>query len=183
MERVKKYLIGLIGFAILILVFTLAHPDARHAVAAAFVDVRVVNTANKPALVRDVDHPARQPFQKEVIVNLAAGENEAQDFVPISIPSGQRFVMEHASATGFVPAGQKLRMFVLTRLNSELTSHALVSTPQGTFDGGRDVFTASQPLRLYAGTGDFIKVVAQRNATAVNGFVFFSVSGYLVDVP
>jgi hypothetical protein len=183
MNGLKTYLLGLASLVIVILALTLAHPDARNGVAAAFMDVRVVNTASRPANVRDVDDFARQPFQKEIIANLVPGADEVQEFVPITIPPGKRFVMEHASATGFVPAGQKLRMFVVTRLNSELTSHALVATPQGAFEGGRDVFTASQPIRLYAGTDDFIKVVAERNSTAVNGFVFFSVSGYLVDVP
>ena len=115
--------------------------------------------------MRDIDNLARQPFGKEIIVTLNPGSDTGGDFV-VTVPADKRLVAEHASATGFFPAGQKLRMFVLSRLSSKLTSEALVAPPQGIIDNGRDVFVASHPIRLYAGPGDFVRAVAIRSDSA-----------------
>ncbi len=176
MHNFTKYSLA----AAIIAVFMLASNNMGRAVVDAAKEVLVINASTQPLPVRDVDNPARQPFQKEIIVNLNLGSDTGEDDV-VTVPPGKRLVVEHASATGFVPVGQKLRVFVLTRFNSQLTSVALVATPQGIIDNGRDVFVASNPVRLYAGSGDFVRAVARRNDSAGNGFVFFSVAGYLLD--
>lgn len=176
MHNFTKYSLA----AAILAIFTLSSTNMGRAVVDAAKEVLVINPSSQPLPVRDVDNPARQPFQKEILVNLDPGSDTGEDDV-VTVPPGKRLVVEHASATGFVPVGQKLRVFVLSRFNSQLTSVALVATPQGTIDNGRDVFVASDQVRLYAGSGDFVRAVARRNDSAANGFVFFSVAGYLMD--
>ena len=186
----KNYLFGSIVLIIVALVLALAHTDVRRTVAEEFKNVSVINPESMPALVRDIDHPAREPFQKEIDVHFNSDEFTAQESVPITIPLGKRFVMEHVSATGIVPVGQKLHMSVSARFNNALTTHALIATPQGTTGafGTKDVFTASQPLRAYAGganivTEQVIVVFASRNSTGGDANVFFGLTGYFIDVP
>jgi len=138
MHNFTKY-----SFAAAILaLFTLASTNMGRAVADAAREVLVINASTQPLPVRDADNPARLPFQREISVNLNPGSETGEDEV-VTVPSGKRLVVEHASATGFVPVGQNLRLFVLSRLNSQLTSEALIATPQGVIDNGRDVFGES----------------------------------------
>jgi hypothetical protein len=178
MCNVKNYVVG----AGIFLGLTLVYTGMGRAVADAAKEALIVNTPAQAVPVHDINNPPRQPFQKEIIVNLIQGSDTGEEFV-FTVPAGKRLVVEHASATAFVPVGQKVRMFLVSRLNSQLTSEALVATPQGIIDNGRDVFVASHPVRLYAGSGDFVRAVAIRSDSAVNGFVFFSVAGYLIDEP
>lgn len=187
MTKVKTFLLGSGGLAVVALALSLGHPDVRRAVAEELKDVRIVNTEAQPALTRDVDHPAREPFQTKIPVGFTPDAREGTG--QITFPAGKRFVMEHASAEAVLPfqSGQKIYMHVGSHLNNQVTTHALVAEYQGTFQiltqccgfQPHDVFSASQPLRLY---GDEVSVYVSRNG-AGPGVVNFSVSGYLVDVP
>lgn len=186
----KNYLFGSMVLIIVALVLALANTGVRRTVAEEFKDVRVINTESMPALVRDIDHPAREPFQMEIDVQFNSDELQAQESVPITVPPGKRFVMEHVSATGIVPIGQKLHMSVAARFNNALTTHALIATPQGNTGafGTKDIFTASQPLRAYVGganvvTDQVIVVFAARNSIGGEANVSFGLSGYFIDVP
>src|SRR5262245_5790464 len=53
---------------------------------------------------RDVDQPARSPFQTKVRIDLPAGQCCENGFV--DVPAGKRLVIEYASALGLAPAGQ-----------------------------------------------------------------------------
>src|SRR5829696_3151044 len=187
MKKFKKFLLGSAGLVLVAGALSLAHPNVRRAVAEEFKDVRIINTQEQPALTRDVDHPAREPFQTKIIVGFPPDAQQGTG--QITFPSGKRFVMEHASAEATLASQseQKMYMHVGSRLNNIVTTHALLPTHQGTFQiltsccgfQPHDVFSASQPLRLY---GDEVSVFVSRNVSGP-GSVSFSVSGYLVDVP
>lgn len=152
--------------------------------------VNLANPGTSPLPVRDVDHPARNPFQKQIDAHITPLSYWTQESVPITIPPGKRFVMEHVSAKAIVPIGQKLHMTVVTRFNDALTSQALIAVPQGTTAslGNKDVFTASQLLKAYAGGNnavpdEAIVVYAERDGEFGDALISFSLSGYFIDVP
>ena len=139
--------------------------------------VRVGNTAQAPVLGRDVDEPARQPFQRSGEITFAAGEVIAA--VEFTVPDGKRLVIEYVSAN--ISSEEPLFWFT-------------VQTSAGS-SGGRHFFqpialpnvprwhVISQQTRLYANPGSTVIIEARRVGTlslqAASGFVAFS--GHLVD--
>jgi len=146
------------------------------------VRVRVVNPPSAPALVRDVDARAREPFDAhfEIILPPGAGGQNAA----VAIPSGKRLVIEHASARGQVPAGQQIEYTLWTKLTTtSLLPHYLpVSQQYGV--GLETVFIAGGPVRLY-GDGDSASVYVRADRSLAQGTatVRLSLSGYLEDEP
>ena len=139
--------------------------------------VRVGNTAQAPVLGRDVDEPARQPFQRSGEITFAAGEVIAA--VEFTVPEGKRLVIEYVSAN--ISSEEPLFWFtVQTSAGSSGGTHffqpiALPNLPH------RHV--VSQQTRLYANPGSTVTIEARRIGTfclqAASGFVAFS--GHLVD--
>ena len=74
-----------------------AHPAARAALATTTVTPKAA--ALPAAIVKDVDQPARAPFQATVTLDI-------NNFVytPIPIPAGQRLVIEYVSISGAAQA-------------------------------------------------------------------------------
>src|SRR5258705_4017509 len=140
-----------------------------------------------PLPMRDVENPARQPFQADV---PSAGEFPDGMFVTLpmitTIPAGKRLVIEQVSVLGAMIKGQRM---VTTGLHinngGNNVQHFLAITPQGSGGCCRDVFVASQQVRLYADPGTIVYGFASRdvNTGFANAAVSFSISGYLVDVP
>ena len=139
--------------------------------------VRVGNTAQAPVLGRDVDEPARQPFQRSGEITFAAGEVIAA--VEFTVPDGKRLVIEYVSAN--ISSEEPLFWFtVRTSAGSSGGTHffqplALPNLPH------RHV--VSQQTRLYANPGSPVIIEARRigtlNLQAASGFVAFS--GHLVE--
>jgi len=132
-----------------------------------------------PVVVRDVDNPARQPFQASVSPVAVTAGNTAFVFMT-QVPVGKRLVIEQVTSQGSVLSGAAVQMQIVTDLGGGETSHALVFTRQGT-DGVSDYFAASQVTRLYADPNSPITIQAQ----GINGggTFSFSISGYLVNLP
>jgi hypothetical protein len=152
---------------------------------AASGDVTVVNPDSKPVPVRDVENPARQPFQQELFLSTPDGLLGAND--QFTVPSGKRLVIEFVSFSMTWPAGQvTTRAFINVcnaSGNSCPASFYLPASFQATEFGGSEFFVASSPTRLYADPGTVVSAAVRRNVTAGTGLATVAVSGYLVDVP
>jgi hypothetical protein len=147
--------------------------------------VEVVNSAVNPVPVRDVDNPARQPFNATFFTDFQ-NEQVTADVPFITVPAGKRLVIEHASAQSRFPANDLVSASLLyPALTNGLVEQFLVIHPQGTDHLGNRVFTASEELRAYIAEGGTLrfKVSRDRAGAAVVDGVGVTVSGYFVDVP
>lgn len=143
--------------------------------------VKIGNTVAAPVAVRDVDNPARHPFQFFATFAKTGGNLIVDN--QIAVPSGKRLVIETVTLQAFVPAGQKL----LAQLNmvggGTFAQHNIVLTPQGGFDFDLlDYFAATETVRLYADSGSAVPLHVTRSSSDGNLWGgSYTVSGYLID--
>src|SRR5216117_2665883 len=71
-------------------------------------NVNVVNTPASPVPVRDVDNPARQPFQAEAVGGFADGASTTGDILITTVPAGKLLVIEHVSVFGAMLPSQRM---------------------------------------------------------------------------
>jgi hypothetical protein len=151
-------------------------PRAAHAVLAELVEV--TNTTAHPVPTHEVSTPTRTPFQMEQTIAVANGFEGQNGF--ISVPLGKRLVIEYASAQVSGSRENFLFSVITEEGQGNDVRHFLVPivTP---FGGG--TVTSGQVVELFSdpGTNVILRVDRDSPAGAVN--VFFSVSGYLQDVP
>jgi hypothetical protein len=189
---------ALLRLAVIALVLqTFAFSGLGHQVVQAAQSVFIENTATNPVpvavqgttRVRDVDQPARQPFQRRGVFFIAANAIAAAD--NIELPAGKRLVLEYVALTTNPRVeeddGISLSVFA-TCAGCGGVGEAplrLLLHNQGTLVNGQ--FTAlvgSQEIRLYADPGTTLKVVAERDqVTASTLHVNYTLVGYFVDVP
>lgn len=147
-------------------------------------EVVVVNPASAPVRARDVDNPARQPFQARIRIDVLDGFEGENVF--LDVPAGKRLVIEYASAQGFAPTGQVMFYEVGTLIGAQLSfdqNHAVPVIQQIT-GSGVGIFIAGQQVRIYADSGPAkVMLRAARNGSAGPAHAFFSISGYFVNVP
>jgi hypothetical protein len=148
--------------------------------------------SNMPVLVRDVDNPARQPYQIGKSISLTDGQAATTFF--LDIPAGKVFVVEYVAVNGCVPVGQTLQIAEIgitgpgqsNGVDGPFTQfYAIDVGPRGTspFACG-DQFAGGQTVRLFAQPGvGTVRLFVQRNSTAGStGFIIFGLSGYLVNL-
>ena len=150
-------------------------------------NVNVVNTTASPVPVRDVDNPARQPFQAEVVGGFADGASTTGDITIATVPAGKRLVIEHVSVFGMMLRLQRLVASgtQMHEIGHTSRGHGPPISAQGSnADGTLDYFIASQLVRFYADPGP-ISVFAERDSFggANPDSVTFTISGYFVDCP
>jgi hypothetical protein len=141
------------------------------------VPVKLVSS--KAAIpTRDVDQPARNPFQAKVRIDLPPGQCCENGFV--DVPAGKRLVIEYASALGL--AGDETFNFeVGTLLNGHLSFDQQHYLPVLQQQQGSS--TAGQAVRIYADAGPGrVMLRASRSGSGL-AVAFMTVSGHLVDVP
>jgi hypothetical protein len=138
------------------------------------LDVNVVNTVGTPVPVlplstRELHQESKNATFSDPFFNFQ-----------IDVPSGKRFIIESASVRVRLPVGERAQAFVSGNFATGVGTQFLSLNLQGTFDG-QDVYTTTQPVRLYVNSaGGGFSVV--RTGT---GSVFAEVSfvGYLETVP
>jgi len=120
-----------------------------------------------------------EPYQ--AFDSVFMGTGQTAEVVEFSFPEGKLLILEFGSVEARVATGQTVEV-TISVASSGLTEAgaSLESEPQGTF-GINDVFSASQPLRLYAAPGTTVRVSVVRSSGAGNGLFFISVVGYLVN--
>jgi hypothetical protein len=144
-------------------------------------EVNVTNSSSSPVATRDVENPARNPFQRAFLVTFSPTETQKSD--TFTVPSGKRLVIEQISVDGFVASGQKVRAALLANTNSDLATFGVEMVPQGSFPGQGDVFVGNEHLRVYADPGTTVFVTLRRNDGTGDGRFEVGLSGYLVDAP
>ena len=150
--------------------------------------VDVTNTAASPVPFRDVDNPARQPFQAQVVGGFADGASTTGDILATTVPAGKRLVIEHVSAFGTMLPTQKVikggSKVTWDDPSSVMVFSYLWQSQGSNADGSRDYFVVSEALRGYANPGP-INCFAERDsfAGANPNSVTFTISGYFVDCP
>jgi hypothetical protein len=135
-------------------------------------DVTVVNPADDPALVEDVDNPARQPFQRGVTVT-----NEGPP-VSIGVPFGRRLVIRFVSASCDLSQGVPMHSVRITTN----VDHFFVPTvfPTG---ASTAVGVITHPATVYAEPDTDVDFVAFPTTGPGNGTTTcnLSISGYLIE--
>ena len=150
-----------------------------------------VHVTNTPLPTRDVDNPARQPIQVQAGQGL--GQFTGLPLVVYTVPPGKRLVVEHFSSELGTATGTAVDRYLLAVANdpSQPGSGAFAHfvppanhAPCGTCVAGSELWVASQPIRMYVDAGKaLVASVSLSTSAGPNTFVFYSVSGYLVDVP
>jgi hypothetical protein len=136
-----------------------------------------------PLLVRDVDNPASQPFQKTTST-VQSGTN-VSTLTLATVPAGKRLVIEFISASGQVPLGQHVESWGVLTVAPPTggAQHELLVTAQPPAVIGDALFRTSQQVRLYADPGTSVQTIIRRNSGAGSATFLMTVSGHLVDVP
>lgn len=176
MKRIiKNSLITFAGLALLISALALFMPllTKGQGGQAAGPNVLVVNTPAEPVPVRDVDKPARQPFQKRV--------SEA-DF-EFTVPEGKRLVIEYFSATLNSSLNCEanivlIRTAVTVSGEEEIVFHRFEPVRTSSLSDH-----LSQPTRIYADPNTPVRFLLDSNPNNCGANFSGGVSGYLVDVP
>lgn len=122
-----------------------------------------------------------QPFLKTINFDIPAGTTQGN--IPITIPDGKRLVIEYVSVRAQGPTGQKFIAQIQTNVAHTESLRGkiwLVFFYQGTFSG-IDVFTASQPMHVYAepSTPPALFVATRTDITG-SAFIEATISGYIV---
>lgn len=142
--------------------------------------VEVVNPSHSPVLGRDVDEPARQPFQRGLVIAFATGEGTAT--AEFTVPANKHLVIEYVSAGISFSEGVLHRFSVQTSTGSAGGRHFFAPISIPNLPG---FYTVSQQTRLYAISGSTVIIEARRTFNPTSGATTgqaVGISGYLVDL-
>jgi hypothetical protein len=149
-----------------------------------------VHVTNTPLPTRDVDNAARQPIQTQG--GQGIGQFTGLPLVIYTVPPGKRLVVEHFSSEMGTATGTAVDRYILAASDPAQPGSATFvhfippayHAPCGLCVAGSELWVASQPIRMYVDGGKALVAGVTLSASAgANTFVFYSVSGYLVDVP
>lgn len=143
-------------------------------------EASVINTPRNPLPVGDVQNPAFSPFQMDVSFSLGRDEGAAEAVLPPAGNEGQRVVIEHVTVAASVPGSQGIVAYIKI---GEI-KHSLVLTSQEGWSNPKRL-RASQPIKLYSvGGGDGMAFAGvERSHSTGSASFYFTISGYLVDLP
>ena len=120
-----------------------------------------------------------QPLHRGVTISiLASRESGTGSF---TVPAGKRYVIEYASGLVRIPAGQQLRMTMMTQLNGQNMFHYVPMVLQQRA-GASGIWAAGQPVRLYADPGSTVQIWFHRTAVSGSGVGNGAVCGRLEDL-
>ena len=133
--------------------------------------VTVDNTEANPAIVRDVDNPARHIFQTSTGTLTNAFDPSGFGLTLTTVPAGQVLVIEYVSAvcqgSSTVPD--------LLRLGTNVDHFFVLSPTTFPLEGA-----ASQITRIYAGPGTKVNLTAFPTSNGPTMTCNVSISGYMV---
>jgi hypothetical protein len=136
----------------------------------------------RAALVKDIDHPARQPFAAGAFPSVSGGASVSETF--LTVPAGKRGVIEHVSCIiSLDPSNNFVRIQVDVTTNGNVNSHQFLPSHVGPSIGGLENWAFSQPVRLYADPGTDVELRVSRRLASSSGGVECYVSGHYVDLP
>ena len=137
------------------------------------LSVEVINTSNEPV---PVVLQGRELFQQSQNTEFTTAFTNFS----IAVPAGKRLTIESASARVSLPVGQRAQANVSGNSATGVGTQYLSLVFQGTFDG-QDVYTTTQPVRLYVNSvgGNF--QIVRTGVGRVSAEVSFV--GYFENVP
>jgi hypothetical protein len=138
-------------------------------------------TPNQTVLVRDVDNPASQPVQGELVCTAPPGDKDCSGFLYI-VPGGKRLVIEFVSMDAELAVGE-VANFTILPLGVSGPNHTFPPSAPSISFGGVKRALFSQSVRLYADPGAFVTVASESQSTVGSRKFRWTFSGYLVDVP
>ncbi len=145
-------------------------------------NVAVGNTEANPVPIRDVDNPARQPFQ-----TVGGGQLPALtcgSSFTFAVPANKRLVIEFASANVRIQAiGQIAEVGIQTTVGLNLSGPYRVPLNRTGTVGSEERFEGSQQMRVYHDTGTVFVGFGRTIPCAGIADFSVSISGYLVDLP
>lgn len=142
-------------------------------------DVNVINPASSPALVRDVDIAARQPFQSHLQC-LLDGTSACDG--TMSVPGGKELVIEFVAIDLFADSGAMAYPPSLSVPQGGSQELYFFPLAQQIDDGSEVVFVGVQHTRLYASPSGEVQLHCALSRSVSLGACDATVSGYLVDV-
>jgi len=144
----------------------------------AFAGVPQIASAATPAPVIVKDIAELYPFSQrlDIIISGSSGSGT------ISVPAGQRLVIDYISADAGLPVGGSILFDVATISGgAEVESH-LPMVPQGTILG-QAVFALSSPVKIYADAGSIVTIAVLAGGANVSGGLIVGVYGHFIPVP
>ena len=144
--------------------------------------VNLNNSPTMPLFNRDVENPARQPFQMLCGVTIGnTGFNNFGNCTLTTVPNGKELVIQTVSGLANFPTGVKPSLIqVNTDVGGNHGDYAFLASFSGT-DFGRDQYEFIQPVNFYAGANTTVTGSMNITPHANDGFMFLTISGYLVD--
>ena len=150
--------------------------------------INVGNLGDSPLPVRDVDNPARQPIQ----ANIIEVPPQIPNPILFTVPAGKRLVIEYVSAD--IQANTQCATAPLYALRTTTGGVALNHFFQSEFTGtlgaaaneATRAYGLSQQTRIYADPNTTVTLDIRTSAFPSCSFMVndgIHVSGYLVDVP
>jgi hypothetical protein len=140
------------------------------------VSANIINPANNPVLIRDVDAPgAKEPWQEFKFVSLNAGDNDAE--VEFSqVPVGKLLVIEHVNLSFQPnPTSGRPEWFVLLNETADRQYFLTQHVPSMSLADAATKFHVSQGANPQVRT---VRADSTGNATLVA-----TLTGYLVNYP
>jgi hypothetical protein len=137
----------------------------------------------RAALVKDVDNPARQPFAVNSGVSIMTQGQSSVTQALLTVPAGKRAVIEHVSCIDFLVSGDNfVRMELRHTLGGVAKAQQFVHDfVGGSLLAGTDIWSFSQPIRVYADPGTEVTMFAIRRTLAGTGGIECELSGHYVD--
>jgi hypothetical protein len=129
-----------------------------------------------PLLVRDLDNPARQPFQTTV---EAPSGTPSGTLIPIvTVPAGKVLVLEFISGLINVPTNRLATAVLLIQEGTApMFHHRLLLTKIGAAASTIDAYGVSPPFRMYVKSGQTINLVTLDSVTTIT----LNITGHYVD--
>jgi hypothetical protein len=181
MRNFKNYLTPATCVVLTAAVLTLISPRRSEAQFAS--PVRVMNTSDGPALTRDVDNAARQPFSLTMsphLINNSIGVSTGT----ANLAAGRRYVIESVSVYSLITKGTDPNWVATVSANSGGTffsaNFAVPNVLPGFNGGVQDIFAVTQPVHLTSDPNTSIGIGMQRVGSVGGGDVTFTLTGYSV---
>jgi hypothetical protein len=139
----------------------------------ASTSVTVTNPATKPVPERDIDNPARQPFQYTLSPSSGTSSSATASY---KVPAGKHLVIEYYSAqlTQY-PSGGYAYMYLTTTAHGNTAYYKVIPPSASTAP-------LNQLTRIYADPGSTVAAqVVQSSGSSSGGSLILS--GYFVNAP
>ena len=142
----------------------------------------------RPALVQDVENPARTPFWGHGSATIPV--NFINQYASVgTVPAGQRLVIEHVAATCYMDADDNISQVTIGVYRGNTSAWTswgvpLVAQKQGATWDGRATWVVSQPVRLYSdGVNAGTSINFAHSKTSATATCYAYVSGHTITTP